>query len=117
MFEGYIGDITSTRTIFDKAVMKANRGWTILFAASRGQTALDTNFGGAYSLSLLSVAKNWEHLDEHNNIVPVNVAHNLASQFLSRHFYSEQIPTINQESRSIHFPLFVKQTYSNQRLY
>jgi hypothetical protein len=103
----------NTRKIFDNAVLKAQEGWTVLYAASRNQTALDTEEGAAYLLSLLEVSENWVETNKKNNILPINVAHERAKTYLSENFDTIQVPSQNAEKRINHFPFAVKSTMIN----
>ena len=96
------------RKIFDAAVTRAESGWTILFAASKSQTALDTDVGGTYLLSLLKFAEIWEERDKKNNILPFNVTHKKAKEYLFNNFVTIQVPSMNTEKRLTHFPFAVK---------
>ncbi len=106
-YENFEGT-SSTRRIFDNAVARAESGWTILYAARKNQTALDTGGGGAYLLSLLKIAEIWGGIDKKNNILPLNITHNRAKEYLSDNFETIQIPTMNAEKRLVHFPFAVK---------
>jgi hypothetical protein len=112
VFEHYTGK-RETRKIFDNAVIKAEEGWTILYAASTNQTALDTEEGAAYLLSLLKVAENWGNTNKEHNILPINVTHKRAKAYLSENFDTIQVPRKNAEKRKNHFPFAVKTTMIN----
>lgn len=112
VFEHFTGK-PNTRKIFDNAVLKAEEGWTVLYAASRNQTALDTEEGAAYLLSLLEVAENWGETNKRHNILPINVAHERAKTYLSENFDTIQVPSQNAEKRINHFPFAVKTTMIN----
>jgi len=112
VFDHFTGK-TNTRKIFDNAVLYAEEGWTILYAANRNQTALDTVEGAAYLLSLLEVAENWGVNNKIDNILPINVAHQRAKIYLSKNFETIQEPSKNAEKRIIHFPFAVKMTLIN----
>lgn len=103
-------DQSSTRQLFDNAVSRAESGWTILYAASKNQTALDTGNGGAYLLSLLETAKSWEKNDNNNNVLTLNTLHNIAKIYLHTNFETIQDPSLNTEKRQIYFPFAVKFT-------
>lgn len=113
VFEHLMGDPYSTRNIFDKAVMRAEEGLTVLYAASRNQTALDTDNGAAYLLSLLHIAEKWEKVDKRTNIIDLKVTHGYAKKYLSENFDTIQIPTMNKEKRINYFPFAVKVTSIN----
>lgn len=107
VFESFIGGIP-TREIFDKAVQQAEMGWTILFAASVNETALDTNNGGAYLLSLLEIAELWKEKDQTHHFLPLLTAHNWAKKYLNQNFETSQIPSMNTEKRLHYFPFAVQ---------
>lgn len=89
----------NTRKIFDNAVLKADEGLTVLYAASRNQTALDTEEGTAYLLSLLEVAENWGDTNKKYNVLPINVAHERAKIYLNETFNTIQVPSQKAEDR------------------
>jgi hypothetical protein len=106
----FSGDPFSTREIFDRAVLRAEEGLTVLYAASKNQTALDTDNGAAYLLSLLRIAELWETNDKKNNILNLKVTHDFATKYVSTQFDTIQVPTMNREKRLRHFPFAVKVT-------
>lgn len=108
-FESFVGKPDS-RKMFDNAVLRAEEGWTVLYAASKNQTALDTFRGAAYLLSLLKVAENWGDIDKKHNILPINVTHSRAKTYLSQNFETIQVPAKNAEKRITYFPFAVKAT-------
>lgn len=104
------GDPYSTRQIFNNAVMRSEEGWTILYAASENQTALDTDNGAAYLLSLLQIAENWNTIDKKSNIIDLKMTHNYAKIYLQNNFNTIQVPSMNSEKRLSYFPFAVKVT-------
>ena len=111
VFEG-IGDIhhfeeASTRQIFDNAVLKAEKGLTIMYAASRNESALDTNKGGAYLFSLIAYANRWEKTNRKFRVLPLNTANTRATELMHQTFETIQNPVINAEKRINHFPFAV----------
>lgn len=107
-YENFIGDPSSTRAIFDKAVLRAEEGWTVLYAANENQTALDTAGGAAYLLSLLKTTEIWERKDKKSNILTVKNTHDFAKIYLADNFDTIQVPVTNGEKRNMHFPFAVK---------
>jgi Caspase domain len=107
-YENFIGDPLSTRAIFDRAVLRAEEGWTILYAANKNQSALDTAGGAAYLLSLLKIAEIWEERDKTSNILTLKSTHDFAKTYLTENFDTLQEPIINGEKRIVHFPFAVK---------
>lgn len=100
--------VNDTRKLFNDAVLNADEGLTILYAASENQTALDTNNGAAYLLSLLRVSRDWERFDNNTYVLAINYAHELAKTYISRNFPTIQKPTMIEEKRNVHFPFAVK---------
>ena len=49
-----------SRRLFDEQISNSEYGITVLYAASENESALDTDKGAAYLLSLLDAAKQWE---------------------------------------------------------
>jgi hypothetical protein len=107
IYEGFAGP-TSTRVIFDKAVMAAEQGLTVLYAASENETALDTPSGAAYLLSLLEVANGWSTSNEVDHIIALKNIHLRASKYLFEHFDTIQQPKMNGEKRIRYYPFAVK---------
>ncbi len=98
----------STRQLFDEEIDDCEDGLIVLYAASENQTALDTQNGGAYLLSLLVTAEEWALDNNHNNILPIDVAHEWASNFLNENFDTIQVPEIRGQKRRNFFPFAVK---------
>lgn len=109
-FINFSGQQSDTRLLFESAIMRADEGLTVLFAASENQTALDTIEGAAYLLSLLRVAEVWSNKNELNNILSISDVHNKAIPYLAANFQTIQNPKINIEKRNIHFPFAVKKS-------
>jgi len=107
-YDHFIGDPHSTRQMFDNAVLRAEEGWTILYAASENQTALDTGNGAAYLLSLLKIAEHWEKFNKRNNVLTLKGAHNFAKNYVFDNFDTIQEARMNKEKRLKHFPFAVK---------
>jgi hypothetical protein len=106
-YDSFSGDV-STRKIFDNAVSRAESGLTVLYAANVNQSALDTDKGGVYLYSLLKISDNWVANNREHNILDLNVAHRLASDYLDDNFDTIQVPTKNKEKRINYFPFAVK---------
>lgn len=105
----YFSGHPNTRIIFNRAVRQAEEGITVLYSASENQSSLDTNKGGAYIYSLLSVCKNWEESVKDNYVyLDLKGAHEKACAYLKRHFITNQKPTMNMEKRNFYFPIAVK---------
>jgi len=102
--------LQSTRKIFDDAVLRSDAGWTILYAASESQTALDTNKGAVYLISLLKATYQWEATDRKYNILGLNIAHDMAVIYMNDNYETIQEPTMNAEKRITHYPFAVKFT-------
>lgn len=115
-YEYFTGDPFSTREIFDRAVLSADEGLTVLYATSKNQTALDTDNGAAYLLSLLCIAELWGEQDKQFNMLNLKKTHNYASNYISSHFDTIQIPTMNNEKRLRHYPFAVKMTSLNDNI-
>ena len=99
----------NTRIVFDRAVCQAEEGITVLYSASENQSSLDTNKGGAYIYSLLSICKDWGKFERDNfDYLDLKSAHEKACAYLKKHFITNQKPTINMEKRNFYFPIAVK---------
>jgi hypothetical protein len=98
---------TSTRRLFDNALVKAEEGLTVLYAASENQSALDTNLGAAYISSLIGVAEEWNDTSE-ENILSIKKAHENAIYYMHNNFVTKQEPMMNKEKRLRHYPFAVK---------
>jgi hypothetical protein len=110
VYENFTGDPMSTRRIFDNAVLAAEEGITVLYAANENQSAVDSDRGGVYTYSVLKACKNWGSSDRRYNILTVKEAHNLGTTYMLSNFVTRQQPTMNQEKRKRYFPLSVKFT-------
>ncbi len=104
--EYYTGQ-SNTRLIFDRAVCQAEEGFTILYSSSANQSSLDTNKGGAYIYSLLSICKEWEE-DGNGIILDLKNAHKYACVYLKKNFQTIQRPEIIMEKRRHYFPIAVR---------
>lgn len=94
----------STRRIFDNAVMKADEGLSIMYAANVNESALDTNKGGAYLFSLLAYTEIWKAVNKKAHILPLNLAHTRGKALMYKKFNTIQRPVMNKEKRVRHFP-------------
>ncbi|MBR3947466.1 MAG: caspase family protein [Bacteroidales bacterium] len=104
----YFSGHPDTRTVFDSAVCQAEEGLTILYSASENQSSLDTNKGGAYIYSLLSICKEWEEVVKNRNVyLDLKDAHDYACKYLKDNFNTIQRPTMNMEKRRTYFPIAV----------
>jgi len=108
IYESQVGVTGSTRELYDDAVMRADKGITVLYAATESESALDTDNGGAYLLSLLKAAELWEEKDKSNLVLDLKRAHQIAVNYLQETFITGQTPSMNVEKRKIHFPFSVK---------
>lgn len=97
-----------SRKLFDEKISISECGLTVLYAASEDESALDTDNGAAYLLSLLYAAKQWEN-ESTDSALSVKDAHLQAKEILDLKFgdYTTQRPTMNLEKRKKHFPFAV----------
>lgn len=100
--------LQQARIIFDNRVMASRKGWTVLHSASPGESAIDTEKGGVFSLSILKTAKIWENLASNGRILPVSVAYSYSSIYLKRKFKASQNPRILHSGVNPNFPFAVK---------
>lgn len=104
----YFSGHPNTRIVFDSAVCQAEEGLTILYSASENQSSLDTDKGGAYIYSLLSICKKWEEVVKKRNVyLDLKDAHDYACKYLKDNFNTIQRPTMNMEKRRTYFPIAV----------
>ena len=118
----YFSGHPNTRIIFDRAVSQAEEGLTVLYSASANQSSLDTNKGGAYLYSLLSICKEWEEIVKgKEGYLDLKNAHEIACEYLRDNFVTIQKPTMNTEKRGCFFPIAVssipKNRILNKKLY
>ena len=105
----YFSGHPNTRPLFEDAVSQAEEGITILYSANENQSSLDTNKGGAYIYSLLSICKEWEKSVKKKFVyLDLRDAHEEACDYLKRHFITNQKPTMNTEKRRTYYPIAVK---------
>ena len=110
----YFSGHPNTRIIFDRAVSQAEEGLTVLYSASANQSSLDTNKGGAYLYSLLSICKEWEKVDKgREEYLGLKNAHEMACEYLWDNFLTTQKPAMNIEKRKFYFPIAVNASLSN----
>ena len=100
--------LSQARIIFDNRVMASRKGWTVIHSASPGEASIDTEEGGAFSLSILKTAKIWERLEGHGHILPVSVAYSSSSKYLKSKFKVNQTPRILHSGVNPNFPFAVK---------
>jgi len=105
----YFSGHPNTRPLFDNAVSQAEEGIIELYSASENQASLDTDKGGAYIYSLLSICKEWEKIVTDRNVyLDLKNAHDYACKYLNDNFNTIQRPIMNMEKRRHYFPLAVK---------
>ena len=97
-----------SRRLFNKQISNSEYGITVLYAASENESALDTDKGAAYLLSLLDAAKQWEK-ESTDSVLSVKDAHLRAKKILNFKFGDNtlQQPTMNQEKRKEYFPFAI----------
>lgn len=106
--EPFIGDpMANTRYLFDRLILQADEGLTVLYSASINQTSLDTNLGGAYIISLFKMVDLWHQSDNIGCMLDLYRANELSKHYL-KNFNTKQIPTLNREKRLRYFPLGVR---------
>lgn len=99
------------RRTFNKAVMEAEKGLSILYSASEDESSVDTSKGGAYIYSLVHVCKKWgSNPDNGNYLLDVREAHIRASKYMKNNFITLQNPEMNMEKRCRYFPIAVNET-------
>ena len=110
----YFSGHPNTRIIFDRAVCQAEEGLSVLYSASANQTSLDTNKGGAYLYSLLSICKEWEEVTKgKEGYMDLKNAHEIACEYLRDNFVTIQKPAMNMEKRKFYFPIAVSAALLN----
>ena len=110
----YFSGHPNTRIIFDRAVSQAEEGLTVLYSASANQSSLDTNKGGAYLYSLLSICKEWEEIVKgKEGYLDLKNAHEIACEYLRDNFLTNQKPEMNMEKRKFYFPIAVNASLCN----
>jgi len=100
---------TSTRELYDSFLKDAEEGLTVLYAASENQTALDTDHGAAYILSLIGAAEIWDEGSNRKSMLSLKEAHEKAIAYMKQKFPNTiQKPTMNGEKRLRYYPFAVK---------
>ena len=113
----YFSGHPNTRIIFDRAVSQAEEGLTVLYSASANQSSLDTNKGGAYLYSLLSICKEWEEdVKGKEGYLDLKNAHEIACEYLRDNFLTTQKPAMNMEKRKFYFPIAVNASLLNDHV-
>jgi hypothetical protein len=99
--------------LFEKGILSADEGWTVLYAASKNQTAIDTSQGAAYLLTLFEIALLWAKNDKNYSFLSLKDVHTVAKTTILKYFVTTQIPTMNTEKRLRYYPFAVKQVLLN----
>ena len=97
-----------TRRLFDKAVLDADIGVSVLYAAGINESAKDSSDGAMYLLSLLRAAEEWAKEESEYNSLTVKGVHVRAVKYMDDHFFTLQNPTMDAEKRNRYFPFAVK---------
>jgi len=98
----------STRNLFNSEVLSAEAGLSILYSSSEDQSAIDSENGGVYLLSLLAIAKEWGNRYSNEFSIDLKTVHNLTIEYLNQNFNTIQVPVIEPEKRTKYFPFAVK---------
>lgn len=106
--EQFTGDIFTTRGLFDEAVLTAGEGISVMFSASKNQTALDSDAGGAYTYSVLRGCKIWERHASTSTVFSIDDAHRIGTTYMREHFSATQEPEILHTNVYGRFPLAVR---------
>jgi len=100
----------STRQLFERGILNAEEGITVLYSASENQSSSDSKKGAAYLFSILKVCDLWEESDKSNSLFTLKDAHEYGTKYMKNNFITNQEPTMNSEKRMRYFPLAVKFT-------
>lgn len=95
------------RFLFDRAVMQAEEGLTVLYSSSKNESSLDSPSGGAYIFSLLTYAQKWATRNREYTHLSIKTAHLGAIPLMKAKFNTIQKPVMNREKRINHFPIAV----------
>lgn len=101
---------TSTRTLFNSLVLKAEEGLSVMYSASENQSSVDSQKGGAYIYSVIAVCRNWFANNKTSNYLTIKNAHDVAIPFMNSKFITKQKPVMATEKRMRYFPFAVKFT-------
>lgn len=99
---------TSTRTLFNSLVLKAEEGISVMYSASENESSVDSKKGGAYIYSVIAVCRNWFINNKTANYLTIKNAHDLAIPFMKTKFITKQKPVMTTEKRMRYFPFAVK---------
>jgi len=111
-FENFSGR-QSTRKLFDHHLNNCEEGLSVMYAASKNQSASDSDKGGAYLFSILKVCEIWAQNDSKKQKFSIRDAHNSGIIYMNKNFETKQKPTMHAEKRMRYFPLAVKWTQIN----
>ena len=100
--------LSQARFLFDSRVMASGRGWTVLHSSSHGESSIDTEEGGVFSLSILKAAKIWESMEGYGHILPVSIAYSSSKNYIRKKFKVNQTPRILHSGLNPNFPFAVK---------
>lgn len=105
---GVLPSVERTRATFDAAVMAAERGISVCYSSSPDESSADSEDGGAYISSLLTVAKNWfKRCLSPGSVLTIEHAHQLACVEIKR-YLTIQKPCMQPEKRRTYFPFAVR---------
>lgn len=98
----------STRELFDSAVLIAEAGISVLASSGVGEASHDTDFGGAYAVSVLKACENWKQTDTKHQVYTIKQAHEEGTRIMYHDYITIQHPLLYPEKRQRYFPLAVK---------
>lgn len=112
-----IGDVLSTRNIFDNYLKLCETGIIRLHASSIGEASMEEkNYGGYFSYSLIEATKLWGEKNKIHNILELSGAKVLAQKYMNENFLTNQVPRIIGGRRLKYFPFGVKRIRRANRL-
>lgn len=97
------------RIFYENHLKKCEKGTIVCYSCSIGETSIDSNNGGYFTISLLDKTQQWIESPSKFNILPINSAFALAKEFLFANFTDEQNPQLKTtRQRKFWFPFAIR---------
>ena len=101
----------NSREKYMQIISESTNGISIAYACSVGEISNDKELGGDYTYSLLKTSLEWYENQNHESVLSMNGANDLAHQYLkfkSNFDQNPQIETTNDKEEKLNFPFAIK---------
>lgn len=96
------------RSIYDRSIMESEFGPLILYACSKGEAANDTEFGGVFTQSLISVGKSIERENRSMIKQPINSTFFRSSELVTQRYRTQHPVMSGSTKRNNWYPFALK---------